>query len=267
MLNNPNIPAPVKAGEKHVWFIEDIPKFKVEIPVVRSATMYVSTFSESKPNLAILLNDIRKLNRGDRINLIFNSPGGLISEGRAMINTMINTGADIQTELVSEASSMAAVMFCIGHRRIIYENSSLMFHNFSGGTIGKGQDMKDYIDHAIKNISEFTRGHVLGLSDKEIKKMFNGKEYWFGSKKICKRGIATHVNVEGIMIPVKQYLKALKKAKKKGRKRGIKITSIAEAVLNDIDVLRPIIEEQNRSFEEISDHISQAVQSNEFLYN
>lgn len=94
-----------------------------------------------------------------------------------------------------------------------------------------------------------------------------GREFWFGCKELCERGIATHVNVEGVMIPVKDYLKARKKAKKEAKKLGIKITSISEASLNGIDVMSPIIEQQNKSFEEISDHISAAVQSNEFLYN
>jgi len=256
-----------RSGEKHVWFLDEIPKFKVVIPVIKSATLYLSTFSESKPNLAVLLNDIRQLNAEDRITLIFNSPGGLVSEGRAIINAVQNTGADIQTELLSEASSMAAIMFCIGDRRIIYENSSLMFHNFSGGVGGKGHEMKDRLKHTIKNITAFFRGNIIGLDENEILQMLDGKEWWFGSKEMCQRGIATHVNVDGVMIPAKKYLKALKKAKKLAKKEGIVVSSIAESLIFGIDVISDIVDEYNEAMENVTNVISDAVTNNEFLYN
>ena len=256
-----------RSGEKHVWFLEEMPKFKVNVPIIKSATLYLSTFMESKPNLAVLLNDIRQLGSEDRITLIFNSPGGLVSEGRAIINAVQNTGADIQTELLSEASSMAAIMFCIGDRRIIYENSSLMFHNFSGGVGGKGHEMKDRLKHTIKNITAFFRGNIIGLTEDEIQQMLDGKEWWFSSKEMCERGIATHVNIDGVMIPAKRYLKALKKAKKLAKKEGVKVSSIAESLIFGVDVMSEIIEEQNKAMAEVTNIISEAVTSNEFLYN
>jgi len=256
-----------KSGEKHVWFLEEMPKFKVTIPMIKSATLYLSTFTESKPNLAVLLNDIRQLGPDDRITLIFNSPGGLLSEGRAIINAVRNTGADIQTELLSEASSMAALMFCLGDRRIIYENSSLMFHNFSGGIGGKGHEMKDRLKHTIKNITAFFRGNIIGLTEDEIQQMLDGKEWWFSSKGMCKRGIATHVNVGGIVITAKLYIKTLNKAKKIAKKKNIKITSISEAELFGIDVMTKIIEDQNSAMDNVTNILSDTVANNEFLYN
>jgi hypothetical protein len=199
--------------------------------------------------------------------MIFNSPGGLVSEGRAIINAVQDTGASIQTELLSEASSMAAIMFCIGDRRIIYENSSLMIHNFSGGIGGKGHEMKVRLKHTIKNITAFFRGHIIGLSEEEIQQMLNGKEFWFGAKELCERGIATHVNVNGIMIPAKRYLKALKQAKRKAKKQDIKVSSIAESLILGIDVMSEIIEEQHVAMERITNTITETVTNNEFLYN
>jgi hypothetical protein len=162
---------------------------------------------------------------------------------------------------------MAAIMFCIGDRRIIYVNSSLMFHNFSDGIGGKGHEMKDRLKHTIKNITAFFRGHIIGLSEKEIQEMLNGKEFWFGAKELCERGIATHVNVNGIMIPAKRYLKALKQAKRKAKKQDIKVSSIAESLILGIDVMSEIIEEQHVAMERITNTITETVTNNEFLYN
>jgi hypothetical protein len=68
-------------------------------------------------------------------------------------------------------------------------------------------------------------------------------------------------------VPAKRYLKALKKAKKKAKRQNIKVSSIAEALIFDIDVVSEIIEEQNQAMENVTDIISDAVASNEFLYN
>ncbi len=264
---NDETPQLQKSGDKHAWFLEDMPKFKIHVPIVKSATVYLSTFDESKTQVANLLNDLRVFKPDDRITMIFNSPGGLVSEGRAIINAVTATGADIQTELLSEASSMAAVMFCIGDRRIVYENSSLMFHNFSGGVGGKGHEMKDHLKHIIKNIELFFRSYIIGLSDKEIQQMVDGKEFWFGAKKMCERGIATHVNINGILIPAKRYLKALKKAKKIAKKTDEELSTIAEGNLLGIDVMSKIVEEQNIAMDGVTATISSVVSNNEFLYN
>ncbi len=207
---------------------------------------------------------IQQLNPEDKITLVINSPGGLITEGRALINAFLNTGAEIKTELISEAASMAAIMFCIGHKRIVHESTSMMFHNFSTGYMGKGDEIKDYIKHATKNNLAFFRAHILGLSEEEIYRMVDGKEWWFDTKKMCQRGIATHVNVNGLIIPAAKYLKILKKTKKTAKKvlgKDIKINSLREALIYKIDALSPIAEEKQKTFQEIQTQIAEMVET------
>jgi ATP-dependent protease ClpP protease subunit len=254
-------------GANHIIFKNQVPKFKIDIPIVNEYSLYLSEFSEEMPQFATLLNELRNANPNDIIKIFINSPGGCVSEGKALINTLQSIGADIQTELIANAYSMGALLFCIGDKRVIYENSSIMFHNFSGGFGGKGHELKDRLKHTIKNITAFFRGHIIGLTEAEIKQMINGKDWWFGSKEMCERGIATHVNVDGIMIPAKRYLKALKKAKKKAKKQGIKVSSITESLIFGIDVMTDIIQEQNEAMDQVTDVISEAVTNNEFLYN
>ena len=44
--------------------------------------------------------------------------------------------------------------------------------------------------------------------------MLVGQDYWMGTKEMCKRGIATHVIVNGHELTADEYLKELKKKKK-----------------------------------------------------
>ncbi len=57
------------------------------------------------------------------------------------------------------------------------------------------------------------------LTKDEFRKMVIGQDYWMNTKELCKRGIATHVILEGKEITAKEYLKKIKKKKKKTQKK------------------------------------------------
>jgi ATP-dependent protease ClpP protease subunit len=252
-------------GERHFLRKNKTQRIKFHNPLITEATIYLSTFEENPVNFAEILYEVRDLKEDDRLRLIINSPGGYVNEGRSLINTIKSTGVEVFTELLSDADSMAAVMFCIGDKRIVYENSSIMFHTFSTAYWGKGGDIKDYIDHTSKNLDEFFRSIIIGLTDEEIDRMNEGKEWWFGTKEMCERGIATHVNVDGVNIPAGDYLKLLKKVKKVGKKLAkkegvkIKINSLAEAFLHGIDALTPAIEKKKEAAEKIQKELEKVL--------
>jgi len=265
-MMDPNPAQKNTRGDKHILFRNPVPKFKIDMPIVNEMTLYLSIFDEDKVNLAVLMQEIRNMEEGDIFKIIINSPGGLVSEGRALINAISSTGADIQTELVSQAASMAAVFFCIGHRRVVYENSSIMFHTFSSGYSGKGEEIKSFIDHTTKNLDSFFRSFIVGLTPDEIDEMNKGRDFWFNTKEMCERGIATHVMVQGILIPAKKYLKVLKKTKKIAKKNNLKIHTLEEAYINGIDAITPIAQERTQKIMEIEEKINEAIGTNEFLY-
>ncbi len=252
-------------GEKHVLYKKVIPKLNIENPPINEITLYLSTFEENKINLAAILNDLSELNPEDSIKLRINSPGGLLNEGKSLINAIQNTGAFVETELLSDANSMAAIMFCIGDKRVIYEGSSLMFHTFSSGYMGKGQEMESYTKHATKNNDAFFRAHILGMTDVELQKMSDGKDFWWDAKKMCKRGVATHVVVRGLTMTAKRYLKLLKKVKKAAKKafpkEKIRPKTLAEALIYGVDSLSPIAEEKQARFEETQNQLNQLLGS------
>ncbi len=257
----------ITKGNHHILFKKIIPRLAIENPPITEVTLYLSTFQENKINLAEILNSLNELTPEDSVKLRINSPGGKLTEGKAIINSLQNTGALITTELLSDGASMAAIMFCIGDKRIIYEHSTIMFHTFSSGYAGKGAEIESYIKHATKSNDAFFKAHILGLTNEEIQKMTDGKEYWFGAKKMCERGIATHVVIRGLQIPAKKYLKLLKKVKKVAKKNfpkeKIRPKSMAEALIFGIDALTPIAEENQHKFNEVQEKLTELLGSYE----
>lgn len=77
------------------------------------------------------------------IMLYINSPGGVITSGMAIYDTMQHLRADVNTICVGEAASMGAFLLCAGTKgkRMSLPNSRIMIHQPSGGARGQASDI------------------------------------------------------------------------------------------------------------------------------
>ena len=78
------------------------------------------------------------------ISLYINSPGGSVSAGLAIYDTMQYIRPDIQTICIGQAASMAAILLVSGKngKRIALKNSSIMLHQPMGGIGGQASDIE-----------------------------------------------------------------------------------------------------------------------------
>lgn len=78
------------------------------------------------------------------INLYINSPGGVVSSGMAIYDTMQHVRCDISTICMGMAASMGAVLLAAGTRgkRNILPHSRVMIHQPMGGTQGQASDIE-----------------------------------------------------------------------------------------------------------------------------
>jgi ATP-dependent Clp protease protease subunit len=77
------------------------------------------------------------------ISFYINSPGGAITSGLAIYDTMQFIRPPVSTLCLGQASSMAAVLLCAGHkgRRYALPNSRIMIHQPLGGAQGQATDL------------------------------------------------------------------------------------------------------------------------------
>jgi ATP-dependent Clp protease, protease subunit len=78
------------------------------------------------------------------IFLYINSPGGLITAGLAIYDTMQYVKSDVSTICIGQAASMAAVLLCAGAKgkRYALPNARLMIHQPLGGAQGPATDIE-----------------------------------------------------------------------------------------------------------------------------
>ena len=106
------------------------------------------------------------------INVYINSPGGYITSGLAIYDTMRFMGFDINTYCLGQAASMAALLLAAGTKgkRFALPNSRIMIHQPSGGISGTSADIalqaKEIL--ALKQICAQIMADTTGKSKEQV---------------------------------------------------------------------------------------------------
>ncbi|ACV58289.1 MULTISPECIES: ATP-dependent Clp endopeptidase proteolytic subunit ClpP [Alicyclobacillus] len=93
------------------------------------------------------------------IQMYINSPGGSVSAGLAIYDTMQHIKPDVSTMCVGMAASMAAVLLAAGAKgkRYALPNSEVMIHQPLGGARGQASDIEIHARHILKTRERLNR--------------------------------------------------------------------------------------------------------------
>ena len=86
------------------------------------------------------------------ISLYINSPGGMITDGMAIYDTMQYIKCDVSTICLGMAASMGAFLLAAGAKgkRFALPNSEIMIHQPSGGAQGQATDISIHANHILR---------------------------------------------------------------------------------------------------------------------
>jgi ATP-dependent Clp protease, protease subunit len=86
------------------------------------------------------------------IHLYINSPGGSVTAGLAIYDTMQFLTCDVNTYCIGQAASMGAVLLCGGTRgkRYALPNSNIMIHQVLGGAEGPASDVEIRVKYMLR---------------------------------------------------------------------------------------------------------------------
>jgi ATP-dependent Clp protease protease subunit len=111
------------------------------------------------------------------INIYINSPGGLITAGLAIYDTMRFMGYDINTYCLGQAASMAALLLAAGAKgkRFALPNSRIMIHQPSGGIGGTSADIALQAKEILQ-LKQMCAQIMADLSGKPLTKIMEDSE-------------------------------------------------------------------------------------------
>ncbi|MBS3732090.1 MAG: ATP-dependent Clp endopeptidase proteolytic subunit ClpP [Desulfobacterales bacterium] len=130
------------------------------------------------------------------INFYINSPGGSVTAGLAVYDTMQYIKPDIATVCIGQASSMGAVLLAAGAsgKRYSLPNSRILIHQPLGGVQGQAADIKIQAEEIIRlrarlnEILAFHTGQDLSKIEKDT-----DRDFFMAGSEASQYGIVDHV--------------------------------------------------------------------------
>ena len=125
---------------------------------------------------------------GDVVTIHINNGGGSIDSAFQIINSMKNSKAHIIGKLSGTVASASTVISLYCHELIVADFTAFMIHNYSGGVVGKGHEIKAQQDFVDRELNTAFRSIYSGfLTEKEMSQVINGRDIWIGKDEILSR--------------------------------------------------------------------------------
>ncbi len=134
------------------------------------------------------------------INVYINSPGGAVTAGLAIYDTMQFVKCDVATYCVGQASSMGAMLLCAGTKgkRHGLPNSRIMIHQPWGGIQGAAEDISRHAKEILRmrdRINEILSAHT-GQSLEKVQKDTD-RDYFMSAQEAKEYGLIDEVIIPG----------------------------------------------------------------------
>ena len=131
------------------------------------------------------------------IQLYINSPGGYVTSGFAIYDTIKSLKSPVSTICTGLAASMGSILLSVGKkgRRFIQPHARVMIHQPSGGATGQASNLEVQAKEIIKTkeLGAKILAENCGQTVEKVMKDFN-RDYWMGAEESVEYGI-----VDGIL--------------------------------------------------------------------
>jgi ATP-dependent Clp protease protease subunit len=137
--------------------------------------------------------------KGKDIKFYINTPGGSVTAGLAIYDTMQYVKSDVSTICVGMAASMGAVLLAAGAKgkRFTLPNSEILIHQVMGGFEGQASDIKIHSEHILKVREKLNKilakhtGQPIGTIEKDT-----DRDHFMSADESVKYGIVDKVIIK-----------------------------------------------------------------------
>lgn len=132
------------------------------------------------------------LEPGKEIQLIINSPGGYVTSGFAIYDTIKSISSPVSTVCTGLAASMGSILLSAGEKgkRFVQPHARVMIHQPSGGAGGTAADMEVQLEEIIKTkkLGAEILSENCGQPLEKVEKDFN-RDFWMSAEEAIEYGI------------------------------------------------------------------------------
>jgi ATP-dependent protease ClpP protease subunit len=168
--------------------LNDSKKPRQPKPIGHVYSIYLSGEITEAQDYIEIFETMRNTSDSDIVRLHINSPGGDLFTAVQFMRVMAETPATIVASVEGACMSAATMIFLCAGAYEISEHAMFMFHNYSGGTIGKGGEMYDELVYERKWSDKMMRNvYADFLTEDEIKAILDNKDIWMSADEVVKR--------------------------------------------------------------------------------
>src|SRR6187431_966814 len=165
--------------------------------LLKDRIVFVGQIDDHIANLVIAQLLFLQMEDGKKdINIYINSPGGSVTAGLAIYDTMQFLTCDVTTYCMGIAASMGAVLLTAGTKgkRFALPNSDIMIHQVSGGAQGTASDVERTVEFMYKLKKRLIRilSHHTGKPEEQVTHD-SDRDYYMSAEQAKEYGLVDEV--------------------------------------------------------------------------
>jgi ATP-dependent Clp protease protease subunit len=172
-------------------------KFDKKFIEQRKVFLWGPVDDRSAKDITARLMYLEAIDPGKEIKFYINSPGGVVTSGMVIYDTMQMISSPVSTICMGMAASMGSILLSGGEKgkRFIFPHGEVMIHQPSGGGQGTSADLEIMAEQIskIKTLGATILANNCGQSFEKVMKDFD-RDYWMGAEESLQYGI-----VDGIL--------------------------------------------------------------------
>lgn len=188
----PEVPAPENPIEKMMGGMMFDKKFLEQ----RKVFLWGEVHDKSAKEITNRLLYLEATDPGKEITFYINSPGGVITSGMVIYDTMQMISSPVSTVCMGMAASMGSILLSGGAKgkRYIYPHGEVMIHQPSGGGQGTSADLEIMAVQILKakQLGAKILADNCGQSYEKVMKDFD-RDYWMDAEESKKYGIVDQI--------------------------------------------------------------------------
>lgn len=150
--------------------------------------VYITDSIDEPSVFAELCHRLRLAPASSTVTLHINTPGGIIDSAFMIIDAMRASKAHIVGYLTGTVASAGTIIALACDKLILGQHLTFMIHNYSGGMVGKGHEMKAHQEFVDRNLNDAFKSLYAGfLSPKEMQAIIDGRDMWFNADEVAAR--------------------------------------------------------------------------------
>ena len=131
---------------------------------------------------------LKTASQAEVFTLYINTPGGIIDSAVMLIDAIKTSKAKVTAEISGTVASAGTIITLACDAVNVADHTSFMIHNYSGGMVGKGHEMKarqEFVDASLN--ASFKVFYKDFLTEDEMEDVIDGKDMWMGKDEVLAR--------------------------------------------------------------------------------